>query len=181
MLKKLKSLLGLQVNTPSAVSTIQIMRGELPEWKYELRSLNQQETQWLGDRRLLGVSLVHKYHPTFDGLNSGLASALDAAFKVWLEDRNPDKAPAAHIVEGLGALYAELFIQLHGFQWVWVTSEYGADFAVHHVATQNFVFPMGVIQKRVDKGEWGFFENIFLVTQAEVLASAAARSTQASK
>jgi Domain of unknown function (DUF3806) len=171
----IKSLFGLRPPRNESDRAIQTAREELSEWKHEIRPLTQHELDWLSGRRSMAMTLIQKYSPTFDGSNSELLRALDSTFKAWMNDQSAERTAVTDIVDGLGALYAEMFIQMHGFQWVWVTFEQGADFAVHQSTTQHFVFPMGVIQKRVEKSEWGFFENIFLVTQAEVLAKSDSR------
>jgi hypothetical protein len=175
VLNRIKSLFGVLPTRNELDRAIQMAREELSEWKHEIRPLTQHELDWLSGRRSMAVTLIQKYTPDFDGSNSGLMGAFDSTFKAWMDDQRAERTAVTDIVEGLGALYAEMFIQMHGFKWVWVTFEQGADFAVHQSITQHFVFPMGVIQKRVEKSEWGFFENVFLVTQAEVLAKSDSR------
>lgn len=167
MFNRLKTALGLKSSkTPSIESYV--TRSSVENYKYSLAPITQDDAAWLNDCRSAAVGLIERYDPAFDGSDQRLAASLDRTFEAWMKDPRVDRAEPAFVVNALGAMSAELAIRRLGFEWCWLTDEQERLLAIHHRAANKIAYPMNTVQKRVDSGDWGFFERVFDVLAHEV-------------
>jgi hypothetical protein len=116
------------------------------------------DEKWRIDNLATAKQLSAKY---------GIANAhspdeLDAVFSAWLHHSAP-KESSDDVANALGAAFGEYLVSRNGFQWVMVTDEYGAEYAVRHDIGETMAFPRASVLQRIEDGKEGFLRGIYVI------------------
>lgn len=143
----------------------------------EKRPLTSEEEESILIDLDVAYALVKKYVPEFEG--DFTSDALNAAFCGWLADTSPSvtekfdsyyqsssplKATPYMVKMALGSAFGDLLAEKYGGNWVYITDEYGSDFAVS--SARYMTFPYAITEKRILSKETGFYpvlEEVFRV------------------
>ena len=66
------------------------------------------------------------------------------------------------VANALGAMFGDFLVENHGFRWVVVTDEYGAEYAIKHSIAETMAFPRSSVQKRIEDRCPEFFQDLYV-------------------
>jgi hypothetical protein len=122
------------------------------------RPFGPREEQWLETSLSNAGALGLKY-----GSGGELTpEELDHVFSRWLSEAG-EKEPGDLVANALGAALGSYLVVHHGFAWVLLTDEYGTEYAVRHPVGQTTGFPRASVEKRIEKQEPEFFQDVYLM------------------
>lgn len=122
------------------------------------RPFGPAEEQWLETSLNSAGALGLKY-----GSGGELTpEELDQVFSRWLSEVG-EKEPGELVANALGAALGSYLVEHHGFAWVVLTDEYGTEYAVRHPVGQTTGFPRASVEKRIERREPEFFQDVYLM------------------
>lgn len=116
------------------------------------------ERKWLEGNEAASDEMSRKYGSG----GSADPGELDRIFARWMQEDDAKESDEL-VANALGAAFGNFLVENHGFRWVVVTDEYGAEFAVRHEVGETTVFPRAAIEKRIERQEPEVFHGIHLV------------------
>ena len=95
---------------------------------------------------------------------------LDRVFSRWMSEEG-EKESSDLVANALGAAFGTYLVERHGFRWVLLTDAYGSEYAVRHPVGEVTAFPRASVEKRIQKGQPEFFQDLYLGILDQLQAS----------
>lgn len=122
---------------------------------------------WIAENLDAARSLVVRYASKAEGALE--PSRLDAAVTGWSSGRDPkQKIEPNALVNALGLAFGQFLVDTLGMSWAVVSDEHGTDIAVHSSPGDILIFPTSAVAKRVESGEFPFFEDLYRQMAADI-------------
>ena len=128
---------------------------------------NEDEMAWIAENLDEARSLAARYAPQAGGDLDPLR--LDRALTGWSISRDPTQRVEPNaLVNALGLAFGQYLVDRLGMSWAVVSDEQGTDIAVHSSPGDILIFPTSAAAKRVEGGEFLFFEDLYRQMAADI-------------
>ena len=154
-----------EVSTPDG--SFQAKKSTAEQIEQEISAVDSELLEAIDRNASFGPAFVSEF---LDAVENPTLKDYDEAFRLWQAAALKGETDIWHrtVVDLFGSVLGNKLVEDLNMEWVTVTDQYGTDYAVIHRELQVFAYPFATVQKRVDRDEHGFMNNVYYMAKQSI-------------
>ena len=154
-----------EVTTPDG--SFQANKSTADQIKQEISPVDSELLEAIDLNASFGPAFVNEF---LEGVDEPTLKDYDEAFRLWQAAaiKGETDILGRTVVDLFGSVLGKILAEDLNMEWVTVTDQYGTDYAVIHRDLKVFAYPFATVQKRVDRDEYGFMNNVYFMVKQSI-------------